>query len=123
MTRAGALLAIRDEALSENAFLTQVTELAELMGWRWAHFRPARTAHGWRTPASGPLGKGWPDLVLVRDRDGRMIFAELKAEAGRIADEQSAVLDYLRRVSRLHGWLGVYVWRPSDFDSIVDVLR
>jgi hypothetical protein len=30
-----------------------VIELAKLRGWRTAHFRPARTAHGWRTAVLG----------------------------------------------------------------------
>jgi hypothetical protein len=41
--------------MSEADLLAQVTELAELYGWQWVHFRPARTVHGWRTPVSGPL--------------------------------------------------------------------
>lgn len=108
---------------SESDFLVMVTDLASLLGWRWAHFRPARTNHGWRTPASGSLGKGWPDLVLTRDRDGRMIFAELKTDTGRVEDDQSEVLGYLRGVARRHGWLQVHIWRPRDFDEIAAALR
>ena len=77
--------------------MAQVIQVAELYGWRWAHFRPARTSKGWRTPASGPLGAGWPDLVLTRERDGRMVLVELKVDDGRVSDDQSAVLDYLER--------------------------
>ena len=108
--------------LSEAEFQRQVAELAELLGWRWAHFRPARTSKGWRTPASGPLGAGWPDLVLTRERDGRMVLVELKTDAGRVSDDQSAVLAYLDRVAAVHGWLYVGVWRPQDFDAIVEAL-
>jgi hypothetical protein len=110
------------EESTEREFLEHVTEAAEHLGWRWAHFRPARTRHGWRTAVSGPLGEGWPDLVLVRDRDGRMILAELKLRAGVMREAQSAVLDYLRRIERLHGWLTVAVWRPADWERIVEVL-
>ena len=97
--------------------MTYVTDLATVYGWRWAHFRPAKTARGWRTPVSGPLGKGWPDLVLVRDRDGRMLFAELKRAGADPEGDQSEVLDYLRRCARFHGWMTVHVWRPLDADS------
>jgi hypothetical protein len=108
---------------NESEFLAMVTELAVIYGWRWAHFRVARTEHGWRTPVSGPLGKGWPDLVLTRERDGRMIYAELKTDTGRLTDDQSAVLGYLMGVARLHGWLQVHIWRPRDFDEIQAALR
>jgi hypothetical protein len=107
---------------SESQFLGLVTDAAELYGWRWAHFRPARTAHGWRTPVSGPLGAGWPDLVMTRDRDGRMILAELKVPGGVVSDTQTEVLVYLARVAKVHGWLTVAVWRPADFEAIVAAL-
>lgn len=109
--------------VTEAEFQAQVCELAELYGWSWAHFRPAKTGRGWRTPVSGPLGAGWPDLVLTRDRDGRMMFVELKAQRTVLTPDQSEVLDYLRRIARFHGWLEVHVWRPSDWDEIVERLR
>lgn len=104
-------------AVTEKDFQRQVTDLAELLGWSWAHFRPAQTARGWRTPVSGPLGAGWPDLVLVRPRDGRIVFAELKQDKARTSSQQDSVLDVLRSVAAVH------VWRPRDFDRITEVLR
>ena len=74
-------------AISEAESLRQVTDLAELYSWSCVHFRPARTAHGWRTPVSGPLGAGWPDLILVRRE--RMAGAELKLDGGRPRPEQT----------------------------------
>ena len=113
--------------MTEAEFLAQIVELATYLGWTWKHDRPARTAHGWRTPTSGPLGKGWPDLTLVRARDGRMVLAELKRDdAPDPAGDQAVVLAYLREaataVARWHGWLTVAVWRPRDFDVIVEIL-
>lgn len=106
--------------LREAAFMRMVTQLAEACGWQWSHFRPARTQRGWRTPVSGPLGAGWPDLVLARPRDRRLIFAELKADRGRVSPEQDAVLTVL-------GMLGpgveACVWRPRDWDTIEAALR
>lgn len=113
--------------MTEMEFQKQVTDLAEILGWSWVHFRPAQTSKGWRTPVSGPLGKGWVDLVLVHERKQRIIFAELKTEKGRATDEQNAVLSTLQTVGyRDDGWRPVveaHLWRPSDFDRITEALR
>lgn len=114
--------------MTEMEFQRQVTDLATIFGWSWAHFRPAQTAKGWRTPVSGPLGKGFPDLILVRERDRRLIFAELKADKGRLTDEQAAVLSALGELEGpdrgpLETQVQVVVWRPVDFDAIERVLR
>jgi hypothetical protein len=100
---------------TETEFQLWVTDLAETLGWTWVHFRPAMTQHGYRTPVSGPLGKGFPDLVLVRDR---IIFAEVKRQKGRTSSEQKWVLDTLRKSGA-----EVYLWRPSDRDAIMEVLH
>lgn len=99
---------------TEAHFQQQVIELAHLLRYRVAHFRPAQTKHGWRTPVSAD-GAGWPDLVLVRDR---VIYAELKAAKGRLRPEQEAWQQALIAAGAEH-----YVWRPSDFDLIAAVLR
>lgn len=101
-------------ALNEAEFMDQVTGLAEKLRWSWVHFRPARTAHGWVTPVSGPLGKGWPDLVLVKP--GRVIFAELKSDKGKVSAEQDDVIGLLNSAG-----VEAYVWRPRDFDAIVEI--
>lgn len=98
--------------LSERDFQRLVTDAAAVLGWSWVHFRPAQTSRGWRTPVSGPLGAGWCDLVLVRAKDRRALFVELKAEAGKVSEEQRAVMATLADAGQ-----ECYVWRPSDFDS------
>ena len=100
--------------LSENDFYNQIVDLAHTFGWKVADFRPAQTAKGWRTPV-GADGKGFPDLVLSRIKDGerRVIFAELKAEKGVLSVEQLEWLTVLKGE----------VWRPSDFDRIVELLK
>lgn len=91
-----------------------VIETARMFGWRVAHFRPAQTSKGWRTPVAAD-GKGFPDLVLVRER---VIFAELKGETGKLAEEQYAWLHDLERAGAES-----YVWRPGDWEQVAATLR
>jgi hypothetical protein len=101
---------------SEKSFQKRVISLAKLHGWRVAHFRPAQNARGdWRTPVAAD-GKGFPDLVMVRDGD--LIFAELKAKIGRLSTEQQ---EWLNQLNKTHG-VTVCVWRPSDWELIVELL-
>ncbi len=116
--RPTASVSAASRPLSETEFQRQVTDLAELFGWEWVHFRPAQTAKGWRTPVSGPLGAGWVDLVLVRVRDQRLVFAELKSDKGRVTPEQAFVHEVLAAAG-----YPVNVWRPADFEVIAEVLR
>lgn len=127
-----ASVASSDLRITEREFQRQVTDLAGYLGWEWAHFRPAQTSKGWRTPVSGPLGAGWVDLTLIRRRDRRLVFAELKTEKGRLSSRQEAVLDLLRVLGtcpatpHLHDQcVAVHVWRPSHLASgeIEGVLR
>lgn len=83
-----------------------VIETAQLLGWRVAHFRPARTAHGWRTPVEAD-GKGFPDLVLVRDR---VVFVELKCGRNRLSPEQDAWLEALKLAG-----VEAYLWTDETW--------
>lgn len=99
------------------AFEHQVIDLARILGWRTAHFRAARTAAGWATPVAGD-GKGFPDLVLVRDR---VVFAELKTGARpRLGPDQVAWRDALA-----HAGAEWHLWAPAALTdgTIARVLR
>ena len=87
--------------LSEKDFQRQVIELAELNGFLVYHTHDSRKS-----------AKGFPDLVMARTE--RVVFAELKTEKGLVSREQWLWLAALPNA---------YVWRPSDWDSIVKVLR
>ena len=102
--------------LTEAAFTRQVAALARLHGWLIAHFRPARTAKGWRTACEFDAA-GFPDLFLVRPRDGRLLAAELKVGQRKPTEEQ------LRWLSALEdAGVPTYFWRPDDWNAIEDIL-
>lgn len=103
-----------NDPLTEREFTSAVIELARLFGWRVAHFRPAQTARGWRTPVQGD-GIGFPDLTLVRER---LILAELKTKRGKLSEKQTEWLDALRAAG-----VECHVWRPADWDEIERRLR
>jgi len=46
------------------------------------------------------------------------MWAELKSERGKLTGRQAEVIDLLRDCGAL-----VCVWRPSDLDTIAEVLR
>jgi hypothetical protein len=104
-----------DRQVSESDWQTTVIDLAQALGWRVAHFRPARTEQGWRTAVQAD-GAGFPDLTMVRG--GRLLFIELKSGRGRLSVHQGAWLDALRATAA-----EVYVWRPGDFDKVQETLR
>lgn len=100
--------------MTEQQLQDAVIAAAQLLGWSVTHFRAARTTDGWRTPVAGDAA-GFPDLILVRadDLGGRVAFAELKSDRGRVTDAQEAWLDRLRACPPAE----VYVWRPIDWTS------
>lgn len=95
--------------MSEAELQRAVLGMAKLFGWRCAHFRTANTTQGWMTPVAAD-GKGFPDLVLVRGSE--LVFAELKAEKGRMSPEQVEWREAL-----LSAGVRCAIWRPADWFS------
>ena len=60
-----------------------------MRGWLVAHFRPARTERGWRTPGQYDA-QGFPDLAIARD--GQVELIEVKSGRGKTTDHQAAWL-------------------------------
>ena len=115
---------------SEADFQQAVIDAARYCGWLCSHFRPARTEKGWRTPVAAD-GKGFPDLVLVRDR---VLFVELKTDTGKLSGDQEVWQSAID--GALDAWLrfcstpdafevlpfDYLVWRPRDWTQIKEVL-
>jgi hypothetical protein len=100
--------------VSERDFQQTVTDALTAFGWRWIHFRPARTERGWRTAISG--SPGYPDISAVRGK--RILFIELKAMNGKMRDEQRAWLSALGAAGA-----EVHCWRPDEWPLIKELIR
>jgi hypothetical protein len=97
---------------SERAFQDKVIAVAIMYGWKVQHSRPAMLpGGGWATHIQGHVG--FPDLVLVH-RDRGVIYAELKAERGKVSPSQADWLETLTAAGA-----ETYLWRPRDFQFIV----
>ena len=105
----------RDALISERELAATVDALAELHGWKSYGVLEQRVY-------ARRLSKGWPDRVFVRN--GRIMFVEYKSERGKLTPEQQEWLDALGQcVNPWEGRVEVWVIRPSDLDSIEEILR
>lgn len=97
--------------MTETEFTDRVVQTAKLFGWLVTHFRPAKTAKGWRTAVQGDTG--FVDLVMARA--GVVIHAELKVGRKRPRPDQ---------ISWGHAIGDTYrLWYPDDWDDILAELR
>lgn len=99
--------------MTEDELLHNVLDLCRYLHLRTAHFRPAQTARGWRTPVQGD-GQGYPDLVIPgRHRTGaRVLWRELKGPRGVLSVHQRAWIDDLGEANA-----DVRVWTVKDWTS------
>ncbi len=91
---------------SEKSFMAQVVALAKLRGFIVYHTFDSRRSV-----------KGFPDCCFARRSDGRLIFAELKSDHGRLTPEQEMWLAVLRATEA-----EIYVWRPCDWADVERIL-
>lgn len=89
----------------EKELQAEIVELATANGWKVFHVYDSRRSES-----------GWPDLAFVRGN--RFFLAELKREKKKPTKEQNEWIDALRFAG-----VCVYVWRPSSWSDIVEILR
>ena len=102
--------------VSEKDFQRGIIDLAQALGYRVAHFRPAQTSKGWRTPVAAD-GAGWPDLVLVSGRRRRVVYLELKRDSGAVRAEQAGWIRELHAAGA-----EVFVARPRNLQAVAAIL-
>jgi hypothetical protein len=71
-------------AMSEKELQQTIVDTARLLGWMVYHTHDSRRSE-----------PGFPDLVLVHPKRGRLMFVECKSATGRVTPEQTAWLDAL----------------------------
>jgi hypothetical protein len=84
--------------MSEVTLQARVVAHARTLGWLVYHTYDSRRSQ-----------PGFPDLVLVHETQGRLLYRELKTQRGRIRPEQLAWLRALGRAGQ-----DAAVWRPLD---------
>ena len=94
--------------MNEAALQQLLTDAAEMHGWLVFHDNDSR-----RNAA------GFPDLVLVHGRFGRVLFLELKSEIGRVRPEQHVWMDALSRCDTIAS----AIVRPEHADRIIKYLQ
>lgn len=111
------LKALERDSWSEDDFIRLVISHAKGYGFKVAHFRPAKTARGWRTAVQGD-GKGFPDLVGIRRSDGKSFAWELKVKNNPASEEQIEWLAFFFCVG-----FDARICRPRDWDSMMNFLE
>lgn len=92
--------------VTEKQWLQQVSTLARSRGYLVYH-----------THNSQKSASGWPDLALAK-ADSPLYLVELKTNHGAFRGHQRLWIDTLRQTTGLV----VEVWRPEQWDQVVQVL-
>ena len=87
----------------EEVLQDSIIELAKLLGYLSYHTHDSRRS-----------AKGFPDLVLVHQRNGSLIFIECKSEKGITSEEQE---EWGWALLKVRGKTRYYVVRPYDWSS------
>ena len=104
---------------TEEEFMAQVMELARARNWKVYHPYDSRRS-----------SYGYPDLTMVRPP--RVIFMELKSEKGQLDIKQRYSPKTGRALPNQKDWkdafescpgVEYYLWRPTDWEDLVKVLR
>ena len=99
--------------VSEKLWQEKVVQIAATCGWDSHHVKAGKYGSTYKTDGL----VGMPDLILIGQRGQGIIFAELKAQSGRLSLQQEARISQL-----LFNGCEVHVWRPNDESKVVDRL-
>lgn len=100
--------------MSETQLKKAVIDRAHDLGWKIAHFLPAMMGDRWYTAVQAD-GKGWPDLVLVRN--DQLLCIELKSERGKPTPEQLQWAEWLMGAGVHWECWSPTTWRDGTIES------
>jgi hypothetical protein len=104
--------------VNERDFQREVMEFARVCGWTAFHVSDSRKVAGGRLVGDRSIA-GFPDLTMIHPDRG-FVFAELKAEKGRVTDRQRHVLGLMGQAALgCGGAVWVHLWRPSDMMGVI----
>lgn len=103
--------------IPEKEWQRTITDAMSAHGWRWVHVPPSRRSETRWTTAIDGSGRGWPDLFAARD--DRAVAFELKAERGRVTEEQAK---WIKRLSAVSGIEAHVIRLPRDLDFALGLL-
>lgn len=102
--------------VKENALQRLIVAKARRMHWLVAHFHTVEAVipntggrTHWITPVAAD-GKGFPDLILLRDR---ILVVEVKGTGGKLRPDQIKWLSAFRLVPGVE----VHVWSPKEWEA------
>ena len=95
---------------TEASVQSVAVDYLQTRGWLVAHFRPARTERGWRTPGQYDA-QGFPDLAIARN--GVVDLIEVKSGRGRISEHQTRWLEAS----------GGFLLTPNNIDDMIGRYR
>jgi VRR-NUC domain len=90
---------------TERQFQAQVESLLKMLGWRYYHT--------WKSFNSA---RGFPDIFAVRPP--RAVAMELKTARGKVTPEQQAWVKAMAECGVEAG-----IWRPDEWDELVELVR
>lgn len=86
-----------------------------MLGWTVAFFPPVKTDRGWRVPVGGD-GRGWPDLVMVRER---CLVMEVKGDGDYLKPDQARWLSAFRIAGIEAYEVTPAMWLAGEVDEIL----
>ena len=116
-----SLFAVDSLPKTEKELQQRITDLARRFGWLVNHTYRARLEDGsWRTTTTAT---GWPDLVLVHPKWGRLLVLELKGPKGKVEpDQEKWVAAFQAVATAAPGVVHSYAVWPKDFPDVSRLL-
>ncbi len=90
--------------MTEAELQAAVFDLARRYRWAVAHTPDSRRV----------TTRGVPDLIMINERQSRLLFAELKTAKGQLRPEQVFWLQVLKSAG-----VETAVWRPADLATVI----